>query len=74
VLSPDDRPGDVLSKCGDWLNAGCRLVWVVDPERREVRIYRADGTMTVLGEHEVLDGEEVLPGFRMVVAEGLGEA
>ena len=63
VLSPSDRPGEVLAKIGDWLEAGCRLVWVVDPRRRHVRIYRADGSETTIGEGDSLDGEEVLPGF-----------
>jgi len=62
VLSPDDRPGEVLSKVGDWLGAGVRLVFVIDPSRREVRVYRADGSQRVLDENELLDGEDVLPG------------
>ena len=48
VLSPDDRPGEVLAKVGDWLSAGCRLVWVVDPERRVARVYRHDGSETIV--------------------------
>jgi Uma2 family endonuclease len=63
VLSPDDRPGEVLSKVGDWLAAGVRLVFVIDPDRREARVYRADGTQTVVGDSDSLDGEDVLPGF-----------
>jgi Uma2 family endonuclease len=63
VLSPSDRPGEVLAKIGDWLEAGARLVWVVDPRRRHARIYRQDGTEAVIAEHENLDGEDVLPGF-----------
>ncbi|MBI2073065.1 MAG: Uma2 family endonuclease [Gemmatimonadetes bacterium] len=63
VLSPGDRPGEVLTKVGDWLDAGTRLVWVVDPARRHVRVYRADGSQSVVAEHDVLDGEDVLPGF-----------
>jgi len=43
VLSPGDRPGEVLAKVADWLSAGARLVWVVDPERRVARVYRQDG-------------------------------
>jgi len=31
VLSPNDRPGEVLAKVGEWLGAGTRLVWVVGP-------------------------------------------
>jgi Uma2 family endonuclease len=68
VLSPGDRPGEVLAKIGDWLEAGCRLVWVVDPQRRHVRIYRADGSEAVIGERALLDGEDVVPGFTCPVA------
>jgi len=63
VLSPDDRPGEVLAKVADWLKAGTRLVWVVDPDRRIARVYRADGTMAEIGETGALAGEDVLPGF-----------
>ncbi len=63
VLSPHDRPGETLAKVGDWLEAGARLVWVVDPERRIARIYRQDGAESVLNETEALVGEDVLPGF-----------
>jgi Uma2 family endonuclease len=63
VLSPDDRPGEVLSKVGDWLEAGTSLVWVVDPERHSARVYRADGSQDHLGESDRLDGETLLPGF-----------
>ena len=64
ILSPSDRPGEVLEKVGQWLNAGVRLVWVLDPGRHHTRIYRADGTMSIVGLDEELDGEDVIPGFR----------
>ena len=63
ILSPDDRPADVLAKVADWLGAGTKLVWVIDAERSEARVYRQDGSLAVLGEHDSLDGEDVLPGF-----------
>jgi len=63
VLSPGDRPGEVLAKVGDWLSAGTRLVWVVDPERRLARVYRHDGTEAFVTADGALDGEDVLPGF-----------
>lgn len=63
VLSPDDRPGKVLAKVADWLSAGTRLVWVVDPERRLARVYRHDGSETLVSTDGALDGEAVLPGF-----------
>src|SRR5213596_1441472 len=63
VLSPGDRPGEVLAKVGDWLSAGTRLVWTVDPERRLARVYRHDGTQAFVTADGALDGEDVLPGF-----------
>lgn len=71
VLSPDDRPGEVLAKAGDWLDAGTRLVWVVDPVRRLARVYRADGTESLVVESDALDGEDVLTGFRHPLADVL---
>src|SRR2546422_1703946 len=70
ILSPDDRPADVLGKVADWLGAGTKLVWVVDPERSEVRVYRQDGTLSILHAHESLDGEDLLPGFSCPLAQG----
>ena len=68
VLSPDDRPGEVLEKVADWLKAGTRLVWLIDPDRREARAYRADGGIALHNESDALDGEDVLPGFTCTVA------
>ena len=63
VLSPSDRPGEVMIKVGDWLSAGCHLVWVIDPARRRALVYRADGSVSLLAEQDALGGEDVLPGF-----------
>ena len=63
VLSPDDRPGEVLGKVADYLSAGTKLVWVIDPDRRLARVYRADGSEDIVRAEQVLDGEAVVPGF-----------
>ena len=57
VLSPNDHAGEVQSKIGDWLSAGSRLVWVIDPGRRRAVVYRADGTLSILSEDDALDGK-----------------
>ncbi len=69
VLSPGDRPGEVLAKVADWLSAGTRLVWVVDPARSLARIYRHDGTEQIVTADESLDGEDVVPGFACPIAD-----
>ena len=63
VLSPGERPGELLAKIADWLSAGTRLVWVIDPERRLARVYRQDGTERSVAAEQTLDGEDVVPGF-----------
>ena len=63
ILSPSDRPGEVLDKVGQWLSAGVRLVWVIDRGRRQARVYRADGTVTIVEADGMLDGEDVFPGL-----------
>jgi Uma2 family endonuclease len=47
-------------------------VWVVDPERRLARVYRADGTEYMLDGTDQLLGEDVLPGFSCTLASILG--
>lgn len=63
ILSPDDRPGEVLKKVGEWLDAGVNLVWVIDPDRRVASVYRSDGSVTAVAADGDLDGENVLPAF-----------
>ena len=69
IVSADDRPGEVLAKVGDWLDAGTLVVWVIDPDRLEARIYRRDGSLTMLDRDGALAAEEVLPGFRCPLGE-----
>ena len=69
ILSPDDRPGEVLAKVGEWLDAGVRLVWVIDPERRVATVYQADGCVATVASNSNVSGEPVLPGFSFRLAE-----
>ncbi|WNV76589.1 Uma2 family endonuclease [Geodermatophilus sp. DSM 44513] len=64
VVSPSDRATDVTAKALAWLDAGVRLVWVVDPETRTVTVYRPDGVRVLRGA-DALDGGDVLPGFTL---------
>lgn len=68
VRSPSDRPGAVWSKVGDWLSAGTSLVWVIDPPNESATVCRADGSVTVLGAGDALNGEALLPGFSLPLA------
>ncbi|MCE9555586.1 MAG: Uma2 family endonuclease [Planctomycetes bacterium] len=69
VLSPSDRIGEVNEKTRAWLDAGVQLLWVIDPEPRTVAVYRSAGDVKILTTSEVLDGEDVVRGFRCPVAD-----
>lgn len=69
VLSPSDNPVDVQQKVRDYLEAGGRLVWVVAPQAKTVTVYRADGSARLLREQDLLEGEHVLPGLTIPLAE-----
>lgn len=64
VISPTDVVNDLYAKVEQYQAAGVRLVWVIDPISRLARIHRVDGTEAKINEHQDLDGEDVLPGFR----------
>jgi Uma2 family endonuclease len=69
VLSPDDRMTDVREKVREYLAAGVKLVWVVDPDTKSLMVY----TGTLRGKEysglDTIDGGDVLPGFTIRVSE-----
>ncbi len=69
VMSPNDVAYKVDKKVQEWLRAGVRLVWVVNPQARTIEVHRVKELGTILREQDVLDGEDVLPGFRCAVRE-----
>jgi len=67
VLSPDDRPKDVLAKLAEYLQVGVLVVCVVDPQRRCVTLYYPDRPEETLAEDAELSFAEILPGFSLPV-------
>ncbi len=67
VISPNDVYTKVRKKIDEYLKAGTKLVWIVDPSVKEVEVWRADRSRAWLTETDVLDGETVLPGFQLTV-------
>jgi Uma2 family endonuclease len=71
VISPSNKPRDILKKMQTYFKYGTRLGWVLAPDEEEVDVYRraADGSLNVhtVDIDGVLEGEDVLPGFRLPV-------
>jgi Uma2 family endonuclease len=71
VLSPSDRMKRVLDKVGEYLDAGVRLVWVIDPVKQQAAVYRTATEVRYVDTAGELDGEDVLPGLRCRLSEVL---
>jgi Uma2 family endonuclease len=67
VLSPSNRPGDIHAKVADYLAAGARLVWIIDPMHEIVDVYRSLLSPGRIPAGGVLEGEDVLPGFVVAI-------
>ena len=69
VISPSDTLYEVEDKIAQYLAAGTRLAWVVNPRRRTVAVHAPGAPVHVLGGDDTLDGGDVVPGFRCAVRE-----
>jgi Uma2 family endonuclease len=69
VVSPNDMLAEVEGKVDDYLTAGAKLVWIVNPWRKTVTVHRPQTQPTMLREADTLTGEDVVPDFRCTVAE-----
>ena len=67
VVSPSNRPGELLQKVGEFLSGGTEVVWVVYPQPRTVVEHTLAGATRVLSEEDVLSAPEILPGFELRV-------
>ena len=69
VLSPSDRASAVNAKVQEWLDAGCRLVWVVDPQTRTITVHRSPREVAMFAAGDTLTAGDVVPGFSIQVGD-----
>lgn len=69
VISPLDRDTRMTEKVLAYLEAGTRLVWVVEPVSRSITVYNPDRTARILLPDDYVQGGDVLPGFYLQVSE-----
>ncbi|HZS89658.1 MAG TPA: Uma2 family endonuclease [Chloroflexota bacterium] len=71
VASPSQGPNEMAAKARTYLVGGTRLVWVVWPTSGHIDVWHPDhvaGPARTLNMSEMLDGEDVIPGFAYPVA------
>ena len=69
VTSPGESRNKIAKKAQQWLKLGALVVWVVDPQKQVVTIYRSASGPKILTNVDELTGEDVVPGFRILVSE-----
>jgi Uma2 family endonuclease len=63
LRSETDSLSKLQGKMVEYRDNGVRLGWLINPQQREVEIYRLEGDVEVLVDPSTLSGEDVLPGF-----------
>lgn len=69
VVSPSNAAGEMQEKVLQYLEAGTRQVWVVQPRTRTVEVWAPGADVRLLRAEDTLEGGEVLPGLRIAIRE-----
>ena len=72
MLSEGNTPREMARKVREYFDAGCGLVWLVDPRTRTVAVYSSVAKPVILTEKQTLTGGDVLSGFRLPLRKVFG--
>ena len=68
VVSPSDVLSRIAEKALAYLEAGTRLVWVLEPVSKTLTVYRSERDIKLLTREDTITGEDVVPGFTCPIA------
>ena len=69
VLSPGNTRAEMARKRLEYFLSGVELIWIVDCDHRSVAVYTSPTDLKILGEHDIIDARNVLPGFSSPVCD-----
>jgi Uma2 family endonuclease len=69
LVSPTDSLEDLQQKMSEYISCGVKLGWLINPDAKEVEIYRLDRDKQVISNPTSLSGEELLPGLTLDLSE-----
>jgi Uma2 family endonuclease len=69
LMSPTDELDELQNKMKEYIDCGVKLGWLINPDQRQVEIYRQEKAKEVLDNPSNLSGESVLPGLIVELAE-----
>lgn len=65
LRSDDQNLTELREKMDEYMDCGCRLGWLVDPQNRRTYVYSANGDIQTVKFDEVLTGGDVMPGLEV---------
>lgn len=65
VFSKHNTKKEIQRKLREYFQAGVQLVWVLYPKTKTGEVYASPDDVRHIGKSGALDGEDVLPGFRL---------
>jgi Uma2 family endonuclease len=69
IFSPSDSVPQLMRKVKQYFAAGCHTVWIVYPDARELHVLETSGADRILGQGDLLEAPELLPGFSVPLSE-----
>ncbi len=69
ILSPGNTVEEMHQKIVEYFAHGTRLLWKVDPNEHSILVYHSPEPDSLLRMGDSLEGEDLVPGFSMPVAE-----
>ena len=72
ILSPTNTRSEMKQKVAEYFGADVLLVWIVDPQKEQIRVYSSAENFDVLTSDDTLTGGTVLPGFEVQLSEIFG--
>ena len=67
LRSETDRLAPIQEKMREYIENGLHLGWLINPQARQVEIYRPAKAVEVLQMPAIVSGENILPGFELKV-------
>lgn len=69
LISPTDDLSTIQNKMAEYISCGVQLGWLINPDQKEVEIYRIGHDKQVISNPSSLSGEDILPGLTVDLSE-----
>lgn len=69
LRSESDNLNESKAKMSEWIENGVQLGWFIDPQKKQVHIYRSGQDVKILDDPATVSGEDILPGFELDMSE-----